>query len=122
MSMKTTKVDGSVDAKNGLKYTVGDKSQGFLSRTIDKALGGMQESSEDAAQNNHPVTVPRRLRTTLTKTPRTLHPSGGPHGFRRQLLRRVERLTEKAVVEKAAEEEWLSRSLLLQMLQSRKSL
>ena len=55
MSMKVTKVDGSVDENNGLKYTVGDKSQGLLSRTIDKALGGMQESSEDAAQNNHPV-------------------------------------------------------------------
>ena len=26
-----------------------------MSRTIDKALGGMQESSEDEAQNNHPA-------------------------------------------------------------------
>ena len=40
-------------------------------------------------------TVPRRLRMTLTKTPRTFHPSGGPHGFRRQLLRRAERMTRK---------------------------
>ena len=55
MSMKVMKVDGSVDESSGLKYTAGDKSQGLLSRTIDKALGGMQESSEDAAQNNHPV-------------------------------------------------------------------
>ena len=55
MSMKVTKVDGSVDENSGLKYTVGDKSQDLLSRTIDKALGGMQESSEDTAQNNHPV-------------------------------------------------------------------
>ena len=55
MSMKVTKVDGSVDENSGLKYTVGAKSQGFLSRTIDKALGGMQESSEDAAQNKHHV-------------------------------------------------------------------
>ena len=55
MSMKVTKVDGSVDENSGLKYTVGDKSQGLLSTTIDKALGGMQENSEDEAQNNHPV-------------------------------------------------------------------
>ena len=55
MSMKVMKVDGSVDESSGLKYTAGDKFQGLLSRTIDKALGGMQESSEDAAQNNHPV-------------------------------------------------------------------
>ena len=38
MSKKVTKVDGSVDGKNGLKYTVGDKSLGLLSTTIDKAL------------------------------------------------------------------------------------
>ena len=55
MSMKVTKVDGSVDENSGLKYTVGVKSLGLLSTTIDKALGGMQESSEDAVQNNHPV-------------------------------------------------------------------
>ena len=48
-------MDGSVDENNGLKYTVGDKFQGLLSRTIDRALGGMQESSEDAVQNNHPA-------------------------------------------------------------------
>ena len=98
MSMKVTKVDGSVDENSGLKYTVGDKSQGLQSTTIDKALGGMQESSEDAAQNNHPVNSvqnPRRLRTTLTKTPRTLHPSGGPRGLRRQLLRRAGQMTRK---------------------------
>ena len=55
MLMKVMKVDGSVDESSRLKYTAGDKSQGLLSRTIDKALGGMQESSEDAVQNNHPV-------------------------------------------------------------------
>ena len=38
MSKKVTKVDGSIDEKNGLKYTVGDKSLGLLSTTIDKAL------------------------------------------------------------------------------------
>ena len=54
-SKKVTKVDGSVDENSGLKYTVGDKFQGLLSRTIDRALGGMQESSEDAVQNNHPA-------------------------------------------------------------------
>ena len=59
-------------------------------------------------------TVPRRLRTTLTKTPCTLHPSEGPRGLRRQLLRRGranyekavsdKTITQKAVVEKAAED------------------
>ena len=38
MSKKVTKVDGSVDEKNGLKYTVGDKFLGLLSPSIDKAL------------------------------------------------------------------------------------
>ena len=41
MSMKVTKVDGSVDEKNGLEYTVGAKSLGLLFTTIDKALGGI---------------------------------------------------------------------------------
>ena len=72
LSMKITKVDGSVGEKNGFEYTVDDKSQGLLSRTIDKALGSMQESSEDARTTTLSTafrTVPRRLRTTLTKTP-----------------------------------------------------
>ena len=34
-------MDGSVDENSGLKYTVGDKSPGILSTSIDKALGGM---------------------------------------------------------------------------------
>ena len=38
MSKEVTKVDGSVDEKNGLEYTVGVKSLGLLSTTIDKAL------------------------------------------------------------------------------------
>ena len=46
MSMKITKVDGSVDEKNGLEYTVGDKSLGLLSTTIDKALGGILKGEE----------------------------------------------------------------------------
>ena len=37
--MKVTKVYYSVDEKNGLKYTVGVKSLGLLSTTIDKASG-----------------------------------------------------------------------------------
>ena len=46
MSMKVTKVDGSVDENSGLKYTVGDKSLGLLSTAIDKALGSMLKSEE----------------------------------------------------------------------------
>ena len=45
MSKNVTKVDGSIDEKNGLKYTVGDRSLGLLS-TIDKALGGMLKDEE----------------------------------------------------------------------------
>ena len=46
MSKKVMKVDGSIDEKNGLEYTVGDKSLGLLSTTIDKALGGMLKGEE----------------------------------------------------------------------------
>ena len=46
MSMKISKVDGSVDENNGLKYTVGDKSLGLLSTTIDKALSNMLKGEE----------------------------------------------------------------------------
>ena len=46
MSMKVTKVYGSVDENSGLKYTVGDKSLGLLSTTIDKALGNRLKSEE----------------------------------------------------------------------------
>ena len=46
MSMKITKVDGSVDEKNGLEYTVGVKSLGLLSTTIDKASGGILKGEE----------------------------------------------------------------------------
>ena len=38
MSKKVTKVDGSINGKNGLEYAVGVKSLGLLSTTIDKAL------------------------------------------------------------------------------------
>ena len=41
MSMKITKVEG-----NELKYTVGDKSPGLLSTSIDKALGNMLKGEE----------------------------------------------------------------------------
>ena len=46
MSKKVTKVDGSINEKNGLKCTVGDKSLGLLSATIDKALGGKLKDDE----------------------------------------------------------------------------
>ena len=39
-------MDGSVDEKNGLEYTVGVKSLGLLSTTIDKAWGGMLKGEE----------------------------------------------------------------------------
>ena len=46
MSMKTTKVDGSVDENNELKHTVGDKFPGLLSTSIGKALGNMLKCEE----------------------------------------------------------------------------
>ena len=46
MSKKVTKVDGSVDENSGLECTVGDKSLGLLSTTIDKALGNRLKSEE----------------------------------------------------------------------------
>ena len=83
MSMKITKVDGSVDEKNGFEYTVDDKSQGLLSTTIDKALGGMQESSEDAVQNNHPVNSAQNSSTEASndthEDPHALSPRVGVH-------------------------------------------
>ena len=54
MSMKVTKVYGSVDENNGLKYTVDDKSLGLLSTTIDKALGSMQESFRRCSSEQPP--------------------------------------------------------------------
>ena len=47
MPEKVTKVDGSIDENSGLKYTVGDRSLGLLSTTIDKALGGMLKDEEE---------------------------------------------------------------------------
>ena len=44
--MKVTKVYDSVDEKNGLKYTVGVKSLGLLTTTIDKASGGILKGEE----------------------------------------------------------------------------
>ena len=46
MSIKVTKVDGSVDENSGLKYTVGDKFLGLLSTSIDKALSNMLKDEE----------------------------------------------------------------------------
>ena len=46
MSKKVSKVDGSIDEKNELKCTVGDKFLGLLSTTIDKVLGGMLKDEE----------------------------------------------------------------------------
>ena len=44
--MKVTKVYDSVNENNGLEYTIGVKSLGLLSTTIDKALGGMLKGEE----------------------------------------------------------------------------
>ena len=46
MSKKVVKVDGSINEKNELKCTVGDKSLGLVSTMIDKALGGKLKDEE----------------------------------------------------------------------------
>ena len=46
MSKKVVKVDGSINEKNELKCTVGDKSLGLVSTVIDKALGGKLKDEE----------------------------------------------------------------------------
>ena len=117
MSMKVTKVDGSVDENSGLKYTVGDKSQDLLSRTIDKAWGGMQESSEDAVQNS----------STEASDDTHEDPTHSPPEWGSTWLSQTASAESRAIDRESGSREgrrrkWLSRSLLLQMLQSRKSL
>ena len=46
MSKKVVKVDGSINEKNELKCTVGHKSLGLVSSTIDKVLGGKLKDEE----------------------------------------------------------------------------
>ena len=95
VSKKVTKVDGSIDEKNGLEYTVGDKSQGLLSTTIDKALGGMLKdeeaqlkcSPEYAEGANMDLTLlqvtRRRFRTRLSQRKQS----------QRKLLRKVSQIS-----------------------------
>ena len=132
MSMKVTKVDGSVDEKNGLKYTVGDKSLGLLSTTIDKALGGMLKGEEvqlkyspEYAKEPPSISLRcrwprninrRRFRTRLPQRKQS----------QRMSLQRVSQPNryrqKKWWSRRPQRRRWLSRSLLLQMLQSRRSL
>ena len=90
MSMKVTKVYGSVDENNGLEYTVDDKSLGLLSTTIDKALGSMLKS-EEAQLKCSPEYAEGAIidLTLLQKAEKAISDKT---------------VTEKAVVEKAAEE------------------
>ena len=77
MSKKVTKVDGSIDEKNGLEYTVGDKSSGLSSTSIDKALMLKDEetqlkcSPEYAERANIDLTLVqvtrKRFRTRLSQ-------------------------------------------------------
>ena len=46
-------MDGSVDAKNGLEHTVGDKSLGLLSTMIDKVLTLKGEETQFKCSPEH---------------------------------------------------------------------
>ena len=110
MSMKIMKVDGS-DENNELKYTVGDKSPGLLSTSIDKALGNMlkgeeaylkcsPEYAEGATINLVLVQVAEKAISDKTATEKAESENVVAESVSDQQV-----LSEKAVVKKAAEEE-----------------
>ena len=90
MSKKVTKVDGSVDEKNGLEYTVGDKSLGLLSTTIDKALVLKGEETQLKCSPEYAD----KTATEKAESGNVVSESVSDHQV----------LSEKAVVKKAAEE------------------
>ena len=108
MSKKVTKVDGSIDEKNGLKYTVGDKSLGLLSTTIDKAL--MLKGEETQLKCSPEYAEGANIDLTLVQVTRKRFRTRLPQRkqSQRMSLRKVSQFsklsTEKAVDEKAAEE------------------
>ena len=106
--MKVTEVDGSIDEQNGLKCTVGDKSLGLLSTTIDKALGGMLKdeetqlkcSPEYAEGANIDLTLVQVTRKTISD--KTVTEKAESENVVAESVSDQQVLTEKAVVKKAA--------------------
>ena len=97
-SKKVTKVDGSVDENSGLTQLVTSSKVSCLGRLTEPWAACRRVPKMQFTTTTLPTAfraVPRRFRMTLTKTPRTLHPSGDSRGFRRQLLRRAEQMKRK---------------------------
>ena len=112
MSKKVTKVDGSVDEKNGLEYTVGDKSLGLLSTTIDKALVLKGEetqlkcSPEYAEGATIDLTLVQEVKRHDEKaiSDKTATEKAESENVVAESVSDQQVLSEKAVVKKAAEE------------------
>ena len=91
-------MDGSVDENSGLTQLVTSSKVSCLGRLTEPWATCRRVPKMQFRTTTLPTAfraVPRRLRMTLTKTPRTLHPSGGPRGLRRQLLRRAGQIKRK---------------------------
>ena len=118
MSKKVTKVDGSVDEKNGLKYTVGDKSPGILSTTIDKALVLKDEeaqlkcSPEYAEGANMDLTLVQVTKKHDEKaiSDKTATENAESENVVAESVSDQQVLTEKAVVKKARGEMTIAKS------------
>ena len=63
-------MDGSINEKNELKCTVGDKSLGLLSTTIDKALGGKVKDEETQLKCSSEYTEGANIDLTLVQVTR----------------------------------------------------
>ena len=114
MSKKVTKVDGSIDEKNGLKYTVGDKSLGLLSTMIDKALSNMLKGEETQLKCSPEYAEGANIDLTLVQvakkhdenaiSDKTATEKAESENVVAESVSDQQVLTEKAVVKKAAEE------------------
>ena len=108
MSKKVTKVDGSIDEKNGLKCTVGVKSLGLLSTTIVKVLMLKGEetqlkcSPEYAERANIDLTLVQVARKRFRK--KTVTAKAESENVVAESVSDQPLLTEKTVVEKVQEE------------------
>ena len=107
-------MDGSVDEKNGLKYTVGDKSLGLLSTSIDKALSNMLKGEETQLKCSPEYAEGANIDLTLVQvtkkhdekaiSDKTATEKAESENVVAESVSDHQVLTEKAVVKKAAEE------------------
>ena len=107
-------MDGSIDEKSGLKYTVGDRSLGLLSTTIDKALGGMLKDEEAqlkcSPEHAEGATIDLTLVQVTKKhvekaiSDKTVTENAESENVVAESVSDQQVLSEKTVVEKTAEE------------------